>query len=104
MLESDSNSRIRILNSARLQHTRGGSAHVRKEITMSVLVPSDRSIRVATGVAAVLFALSVSAQSRPLGPQVPDTDQRGQIVNPRPPVKSSYDPKTSVVRDHRKPK
>ena len=38
---------------------------------MSVLVPSDRSIRVAAGVAAVLFALSVSAQSRPLGPQVP---------------------------------
>jgi hypothetical protein len=71
---------------------------------MSVLVPSDRNIRVAAGVAAVLFALGVSAQSRPLGPQAPDTDQRGQIVNPRPPVKSSYDPKTSIVRDHRKPK
>jgi hypothetical protein len=71
---------------------------------MSVLVPTDRSIRVAAGVAAMLFALTVCAQSRPLGPQVPDTDQRGQIVTPQPPVKSSYDPKTSIVRDHRKPK
>jgi hypothetical protein len=71
---------------------------------MSMLVPTDRSIRVAAGVAAMLFALTMSAQSRPLGPQVPDTDQRGQIVTPKPPVKSSYDPKTSIVRDHRKPK
>jgi hypothetical protein len=64
---------------------------------MSMLVPTDRSIRVAAGVAAMLFALTMSAQSRPLGPQVPDTDQRGQIVTPKPPVKSSYDPKTSIV-------
>jgi hypothetical protein len=75
-----------------------------KEICMSRINSRDRYVRVAAGVAAMLSALTVSAQSRPLGPQVPDTDQRGQTVTPRPPVKSSYDPKTSIVRDHRKPR
>ena len=73
---------------------------MQKETRMSVLLPSDRSIRVAA-VAAALFALTVSAVARPV--TVPtDRDHRGQAAKPL--GKGTYDPAKATIRDHRTPK
>jgi hypothetical protein len=55
----------------------------------------DRYIRVAAAAATILFALTVGAAAQSHG-------HGGHGYTP-PPVKSSYDPAKSVVRDHRTP-
>jgi hypothetical protein len=66
---------------------------------MSLLASSDRSIRIAAGVAAMLIALTVSAQSRPVHPEA--RDHRGQAAKPLPGPKDTYDPAKATIRDHR---
>ena len=66
---------------------------------MSLLAPNDRSIRIAAGVAAMLIALTVSAQARPVHPEA--RDHRGQAAKPLPGPKGTYDPAKANIRDHR---
>jgi hypothetical protein len=55
----------------------------------------DRHVRVAAAAATILFALTIGAAAQSHG-------HGGHGYTP-PPVKSSYDPAKSVVRDHRTP-
>jgi hypothetical protein len=70
---------------------------------MSVLVPTDRSIRVAAGVAAILAAFTVSALARPVSIPV-NRDHRGEAAKPLPATNGGYDPAKATIRDHRSPK
>jgi hypothetical protein len=69
----------------------------KRETRMSQINSRDRNVRIVAATATVLFALSIgaTAQARHGGP--------GATAHPTPPVKSSYDPSKSVVRDHRTP-
>jgi len=70
---------------------------------MSVLIPTDRTIRVAAGVAAMLFALTVSALARPVSVPV-NRDHRGEAAKPLPAANGGYDPAKATIRDHRSPR
>ena len=68
---------------------------------MSVLVPTDRSIRIAAGVVVMLVAFTVGALARPVSVPV-NRDHRGEVAKPL--GKGTYDPAKATIRDHRTPR
>ena len=65
---------------------------------MSSTNSRDRSLRIAVGAATILLALSIGGAA-----QAERHGGGGATAHPTPPVKSSYDPSKSVIRDHRTP-
>lgn len=65
---------------------------------MSSTNSRDRSLRIVTAAATILFALSIGGAA-----QAERHGGGGATAHPTPPVKSSYDPSKSVIRDHRTP-
>jgi hypothetical protein len=70
-----------------------------KEICMSRINSRDRYVRVAAAAATILFALTTIGAAG----QAPAHHGHGGHGYTPPPVKSSYDPAKSVIRDHRTP-